>query len=286
MDKVHIPVLTKEVIDLLKLKENDSVIDATLDGGGHSELMAKEIGSGGKILGIERDMAIIKTLQLSGNIEIACGNFADISGIAETRGFYSVNAVLFDLGLSSWHLEHSGRGFSFQKPDEPLLMNFGEDFKANAAEILNSYGEARLAEIFKNYGEESKARILARRVVEARKGKRILSVWDLELALGAKDKKVLARIFQSLRIEVNDELESLRKGLYGAFPLLKPGGRLAVISFHSLEDRIVKNFFKEKEKNGEADLITKKPVVPGEAEILKNSRVRSAKLRVLEKIIL
>lgn len=284
MGSIHIPVLVNELKALLNLKEGDTAIDATLDGGGHAGMMAETVGERGKILGIERDPSIIKTLKLPRNIEIVCGNFADIRSIAETLGFNQVNAILFDLGLSSWHLEASGRGFSFQRAEEPLLMNFGTDSKKNAAEILNGYPEAELARIFKEYGEEPRARILARKIVEMRKIKRILSVGDLERALGIGEKKTLARIFQALRIEVNNELENLRNGLDGALRLLKPAGRLAVISYHSLEDRIVKNFCKEKEQNGEATAFAKKPITPARDEILKNSRARSAKLRVLEKI--
>lgn len=285
MARIHEPVLASEVIDLLKLGKGDLAIDATLDGGGHAEMMSAEAGEAGKILGIERDPEIIKVLKLPKNIKIVRGNFADIKNIAETNGFHRVSAILFDLGLSSWHLENSGRGFSFQRASEPLLMNFGCDFKKNAAEIVNGCNEKELASIFREYGEERKSAIFAKKIIAARKIKRILSVGDLERAVKISDRKVLARIFQALRIEVNGELENLEKGLDGAFEILKPKGRLAVISYHSLEDRIVKDFFSAKggiEKK--AYIIAKKPIIARRSEILENPRSRSAKLRVIEKI--
>lgn len=284
MAKVHEPVLAREVIDLLKLDKGDSAIDATLDGGGHAKMMSAGVGEAGKILGIERDPEIIRTLKLPKNIKVICGNFADIENTAIANGFNGAGAILFDLGLSSWHLEASGRGFSFQRADEPLLMNFGSDFHKNAAEILNGYQENELIRIFKEYGEERKSVLFAKKIVKARKAKRILSVGGLERALEVNDRKVLARIFQALRIEVNSELKNLKAGLDGAFIILKSAGRLAVISYHSLEDRIVKNFMKAKENTEEAYIITKKPVIPAEDEILKNSRSRSAKLRVLQRL--
>lgn len=284
MARIHEPVLAREAIDLLKLDKGDSAIDATLDGGGHAKMISAGVGETGKILGIERDQEIIRTLKLPKNIKVVCGNFADIENIAIDNEFNAVGAILFDLGLSSWHLEMSGRGFSFQRADEPLLMNFGSDFHKNAAEILNGYRENELIRIFKEYGEERKSVLFAKKIVKARKEKRILSVGGLERALGVNDRKVLARIFQALRIEVNSELENLKAGLGGAFIILKPAGRLAVISYHSLEDRIVKNFMKEKENIGKAYIITKKPVTPAEDEILKNSKSRSAKLRVMQRL--
>lgn len=281
---IHVPVLLKELKALLNLKKGDTVIDATLDGGGHARMLARAVGQTGRVMGIERDQEILKNIDLPANIKSVCGNFADIKALADYAGIEEANAILFDLGLSSWQLERSGRGFSFQNRDEPLLMNFGKDVLKIAADILNTYSESQLFKLFKEYGEEPKSGYVARSILKARRKKRIISVGDFLDALKIYDKKTLARIFQALRIEVNCELENLKLGLDGAFQLLKMNGRLAAISYHSLEDRVVKNLFMEKRKSGEARMFFKKPITAGSEEILKNARARSAKLRILEKI--
>lgn len=289
ISKYHEPVLLKEVIALLNLKRGASAIDATLDGGGHAAAMLEAVGENGKILGIEQDEEMINTLkseirnsksEIWKNLIIARGNFRDIDALAEKHGFKKADAILFDLGLSRWHLQHSGRGFSFQHPEEPILMRFNADSNESAAAILNTYPENELAEIFEKFGEVPGARRIARKIISARKIKHVVSVGDLLNVLGIKNKRSLARIFQALRIAVNDELGALEEGLRKWFRLLASGGRMAVISYHSLEDRVVKRFFLAQE----ADILTKKPVTPSREDIFKNPSARSAKLRVLQKI--
>lgn len=277
---MHIPVLTSEVLAHLNLKAGENVIDATLDGGGHAKLFLNAIKPLGKVLGIEQDIGMIQTLKSEHleNLIIAQGNFRNIFEIARKQNF-NPDAVFFDLGMSTWHIKESGRGFSFQKMEEPLDMRFSGEAKTTAAEIVNSYPADKIAEIFKEYGEERKAHFLAKQIIRYRKSNRILTVGDLISALGVNHPKILARVFQSLRIFINDEINVLSEGLAGAAEILNVGGRIAVLSYHSLEDRVVKNFFKglEKEKKG---TIFKKPVVPTIDEIRKNSSARSAKLRI------
>lgn len=281
---MHIPVLTKEVLENLNLKLGENMIDATLDGGGHSKLFLEAIAPNGKVLGIEQDKGMIERLKSENidNLIIANENFRNISEVAKKRNFRP-DAIFFDLGMSTWHLKESGKGFSFQKTGEVLDMRFSKDAKASAAEIVNSFTKEKLATIFKEFGEEPRARFFAQRVVEGRKNKKIMTVEDFVNAIGIKHPKILARIFQSLRIYINDEINALREGLRGAFEILGSEGRMAVISYHSLEDREVKNFFKQllKEQKGKT---LKKPICPERLEIQKNLSARSAKLRILWKI--
>ena len=283
---IHTPVLVKELEVLLNLKPGDNAVDATLDGGGHARMMLELIKPGGKVLGIDQDKNMIEKMNGIKNLIAVWGNFRDIDEIAKKHGFKKIKAILLDLGMSRWHLEASGRGFSFQRPEEPLFMNLNKESANTAAEILNGYPENRLAEIFRDFGEEPKARLFAKKILEFRQVKRIISVKDLLNALGAKApggmEKTLARMFQALRIAVNRELEALAETLPEAFAALDVGGRLAVISYHSLEDRIVKKFFSA--KTDEAVILTQKPQTASPEEIIKNPSSRSAKLRVLEKI--
>ncbi|MDP3935187.1 MAG: 16S rRNA (cytosine(1402)-N(4))-methyltransferase RsmH [Candidatus Giovannonibacteria bacterium] len=286
MQRIHTPVLVKELEVLLNLKSGDNAVDATLDGGGHARMMLELIKPDGRVVGIDQDKNMIEKMSGVKNLIATWGNFKDIDEIIKKRGFKKIRAILFDLGMSRWHLEGSGRGFSFQRPEEPLFMNLNKESANTAAEILNGYPESGLAEIFRDFGEEPRARFFAKKILEFRKTKRIISVKDLLNALGAKapggKEKSLARIFQALRIAVNSELEALTEALPKAFGALDRGGRLAIISYHSLEDRIVKSFFSA--KTGEAVILTKKPQTASYEEIIKNPSSRSAKLRVLEKI--
>ena len=225
---MHTPVLTKEVLENLNLKKGENVIDATLNGGGHSKLFLEAIAPVGKVLGIEQDQKMIDALGARKNLIIAQGNFRDISQIAKKNNFQP-DAIFFDLGMSTWHLRESGRGFSFQKQDEVLDMRMSENIEFTAAEVLNSYTSDKLAQIFKEYGEERKAYFWAKRVVEQRKLKKIFTVADLVNVLGTGNPKTLARIFQSLRIFINDEINSLRNGIQKAFEILKNKGRMIVL---------------------------------------------------------
>ncbi|HEY4521535.1 MAG TPA: 16S rRNA (cytosine(1402)-N(4))-methyltransferase RsmH [Candidatus Paceibacterota bacterium] len=286
---MHVPVLVKETLEYLNLKKGENVVDATLDGGGHAKLFLEVIKPNGKVLGIEQDQKMIDALGLRvkgqdlwKNLIIAEGNFKDIVQIAQKNNFQP-DVIFFDLGMSTWHLRESGRGFSFQKQDEVLDMRMSKNIELTAVEALNSFTSDKLAQIFKDYGEERKAYFLAKRIVEKRKLKKIFTVADLIEVLGTDNPKTLARIFQALRIFVNDEINSLRKGIVGAFEILKNKGRIIVLSYHSLEDREVKIFFKqiEKEKKGKT---LKKPIIPSLNEVRLNPSARSAKMRILWKI--
>ncbi len=295
MKRPHIPVLVKEVLVLLNIKSGDKIIDATLDGGGHTEAMLNIILPAGKVLGIEQDEKMIKTLEKnileSGeefwkNLIIANGNFRNIDAIAVEHNFKNIDAILFDLGMSTWHIKESRRGFSFQELNEPILMNLGNLSEKNAARIINSSTKEELKTIFIKYGElrAPYATKIAEKILIARKNNPILTVNHFLAATGVKDKKMLARIFQALRIQVNDELNAIEEALEKSFKIIRPNGRIAVISYHSLEDRIIKNFFKLKFQNNEASIVTKKPVIASREEIIKNTSARSAKLRVIKKI--
>ena len=299
---MHIPVLPKEVLQYLDPKPNENFIDCTIGEAGHAIEILKKTSPGGKLLGIDLNEDSLKSSEfkikesgLDGKrIVLANDNFANLKNIAERFNFRPVQGILFDLGISSEELEKSGRGFSFLK-DEPLLMTLWKDIKPDdltAEKIVNNFRTEELEKIFKEYGEERFAGRIAARIAEERKRKRIKTTGELveiiRKALPAKYKygkiHFATRTFQALRIATNDELANLEKALVQALNVLSLRGRLAVISFHSLEDRIVKNFLKERQRNNSVKILTKKPVWPGEEEIAGNPRSRSAKLRAAEKI--
>ena len=267
---MHIPVLQKEVIKYLDPKPNENFIDCTVGEGGHSYAILEMIGPRGKILGIDCQLRIKPKERLI----LAEDNFANLSEIVKKNKFKPVNGILLDLGMSSWHLEESGRGFSFQRK-EPLDMRYCLTNQLTAEKIVNFWSKSELERIFNEYGEEKFEGKIAERIIEARKFRPIADTLQLVKIIGANPRKV----FQALRIAVNDELNNLKKVLPQAVEILEPGGRLAVISFHSLEDRIVKNFF----KNPSLIILTKKPVGPSPEEVRKNPRSRSAKLRAITK---
>jgi len=305
----HKPVLLREVIEYLDPRPGQKFIDATINGGGHAEAVAKRILPDGMLLGIDLDNELlkslkfkIKNLKLSQNIVLVNDSYANLKKIAEENNFWGANGVLFDLGMSSWHLEESGRGFSFLK-DEPLDMRYSDTnmrMHANDAnrirqltayEIVNKFSYDELIKILKEYGEERFARSIATALVKTRKEKPIGTTFQLvEIIKNStpfwyRRRRVhfATKTFQALRIAVNNELENLKSGIEQAEEILGSKGRLAVISFHSLEDRIVKNFFRVMAKAGKLRVLTKKPVRPGLAEITVNPRARSAKLRVAAK---
>lgn len=293
---MHLPVLTKEVLEFLNPKPGENFIDCTIDGGGHAKEILKKISPAGKLLGIDLDKKMIAALQAKikneklNNLIVAEGNFKNLKKITEEKNFSRVSGILIDLGWSSIQIEESGRGFSFLK-NEPLDMRYSS-FGISAAEAVNQLSEKDLADIFWQYGEERFSRRIAKKIVEARKKKRILTTFDLVDAVKTSVPRSYergrlhpaTRVFQALRIYVNQELENLKEVLPQAVEILAPGGILTVISFHSLEDRIVKNFFREMKKEGRLEILTKKPVVPSDEEIKSNPRSRSAKLRAVRKI--
>lgn len=306
----HVPVLLTETIDSLQLKPGMNVIDCTLGDAGHSEAMLEKISPQGKLLGIDLDPeAVLRAkrflYRFENQILLVRDNFANLEEIISKNNFSQVDAILMDLGWSSPQFEERGRGFSFLT-DEPLDMRYGvgEMLKVQgeesitAADIVNSYSEDELNRIFKTYGEEKFSRDIARAIMVYRKNKKIEKTAEFtEIILQVYREKLhtekevpwlgglhpATKIFQALRIEVNRELESLKKVLPQAVEALQSGGRLSVITFHSLEDRIVKQYFKSVEHK-KIKLVNKKPVIATEAELKNNSKARSAKLRVVEKI--
>ena len=279
---MHIPVLQKEVVKYLDPKPNENFIDCTVGEGGHASAILEKNGPKGKVLGIDRDPGQIKNLKFKiknweKRIIPICDDYVNLGEIVRKNKFGPVNGILFDLGISSWHLEESGRGFSFKRR-EPLDMRFDANGALTAEKIVNYWSKFEIEKILLDYGEEKKAERIAQRIIEARSLRPIANT----LQLGEIIKKAGAfpqQTFQALRIAVNDELNSLSKALPQAVQILEPGGRLAVISFHSLEDRIVKNFLKDPS----FILLTKKPIAPDFKEIRNNPRSRSAKLRAIKK---
>jgi 16S rRNA (cytosine1402-N4)-methyltransferase len=297
----HIPVLQKEVLEFLSPHPDENFIDATIGGGGHAFEILKATAPEGKLLGIDANRTAIENLEiktaeenLKNRLTLVCDNFSNLQDIVRKYDFGPVRGILADLGFSSQELEVSGRGFSFLK-DEPLIMAYGEwqnEGGLTAAHILNSWKEEDLADIFFRYGEERFSRPIAKKIVEARKTKEIKTTFELvEIIRKATPDfyhhrriNPATKVFQALRIAVNDELNNLNKFLPQALEVLAQGGRLAIISFHSLEDRIVKNFLKEQKQEGLIEILTKKVIKPGDEEIIKNPRARSAKLRAAIKI--
>lgn len=292
----HIPVLLKEVIEGLNLQHGDVVFDATLGGGGHAAEICERIGRAGTLIGVDLDEEALrrakeKTEGCAAAVHFTKGNFRNLDAVLKKEGIAEIDKALFDLGMSSLELDASGRGFSFRK-DEPLLMTFDSDLNhgaLTAGEIINTWPEEEIARVLKEYGEERFARRIAHTITERRSEKKIertgelaaivISCYPGRLRRGDSP----AKTFQALRIAVNDELEALREGLRKAAEMLAPEGRIAVISFHSLEDRIAKRYFREIAQEGGFTVVTKRPIVPGEEEVGRNPRARSAKLRIVEK---
>lgn len=292
---VHIPVLEKEIIKYLDPKTNQNFIDATIDGGGHAKAILKRIYPNGKLLGIDlnKNLLNIAKKELSPfkkQLILIEDNFSNLSKIVQKYKFSKIEGILFDLGISNFYLEKFKNGFSFKKENQNLDMRFSEKNNLTAEKIINQFSENSLFKIFKNYGEERFSKQIAKEIVHQRKFKRIKKVQDLnkiiKKAVPAKflSNKVFVRIFQALRIQVNNELENLKNGLNDAYQILNKNGKIAVISYHSLEDRIVKNFFRDLEKVNKLKILTKKPIIPTIEEIKKNPKSRSAKLRIAIKI--
>lgn len=293
----HTTVLLHEAVDGLNLKPGSVFVDATLNAGGHSQQVIDDLKGNVRVIGIDVDADAItraKERLASATVDIAFfqENFRNIDKVLDQAEVAQVDGIIFDLGLSSNQIEESGRGFSF-KTDEPLLMTMKKDLQSTdttAYEIVNSWGEDSLADIIYGYGEDRFARRIAKAIVMARETKPIETAEQLsEIVASAVPKFGFKKInpatktFQAIRIAVNDELGAIKEALPKAFARLGSGGRMSVISFHSLEDRIVKRFFKEKSEAGEGRLINKKPITPSPQELAENPRSRSAKLRIIEK---
>ncbi|QQG40447.1 MAG: 16S rRNA (cytosine(1402)-N(4))-methyltransferase RsmH [Candidatus Levyibacteriota bacterium] len=294
METYHIPVLLQEVISYLNPHNGKKYIDATLGGGGHTGEILRR---GGIVLGIDIDQDAIKYVQENlknlKQLTLARGNFRNIGEIARLHGFNRVSGILFDLGVSSHQFDTAERGFSFQK-DAPLDMrmdSLGASGQVRASDLVNALTKGELYELFRKLGEERCAWAISESIVCARKIKPIETTKELaDIVVKAMPRKIFSGIhpatkaFQALRMAVNDELGNITAALPQAFDLLEKNGRLLVISFHSLEDRIVKNIFLDLKKKSQGIIFTKKPIAPIEKEILANKRSRSAKLRVIEKL--
>ena len=296
---IHKSVLLQKAIDGLEIKAGDIFVDGTLGGGGHSEEVLKRFGDTVRVIGIDTDSEALSRAETRLSEQgfkatFLQGNFRNINTILKTVGVEKVDNILLDIGLSSNQFEDSGRGFSFQK-DEPLLMTFKknpDESELTAAEIVNNWDEENLKAILEGYGEEQFAWRIARAIVQKRQLVPIRTTNELvDIILGATPnfyhhRKIhpATKTFQALRITVNDEISALKEGIEKSFGILNSSGRLAVISFHSLEDRVVKQFMSELDKSGAGKKTTKKPIVSSEEEIIDNPRARSAKLRIIEKI--
>lgn len=300
--------MSEEVLSLLITAAGGVYVDATLGGGGHAESILQRLDPTGKLVGIDADLDAIhvateKLSRYGDRCTAVHDNFRNLSSALSQRGFNQVNGILFDLGVSSYQLDERSKGFSFRS-DDRLDMRMDRSQALNAREILNRYTEQELADLFWRYGEEKKSRAIARAIVRRRSASTIEATGDLAAIVRAVvgDRflvKSLARVFQAIRIEVNNELENLRRGIEQAITVMTSGGRLVVISYHSLEDRIVKEAFRDAatsiRRSGSKllpdarvepriKLLTKKPILASEEEVQENPRARSAKLRAAEKL--
>jgi len=311
LETMHTPVLPREIVEWLTPRAGGRYLDGTLGGAGHTALLLEASSPDGRVLGIDADALALERAQsrlagavASGRLVLRQGNFARMADFAREENFAPVDGVLLDLGLSSDQLADRARGFSFAA-DAPLDMRFDTSRGVSAADLVNTLEERELADLLYHYGEERRSRQIARRIVAARERAPITRTSELArlVAVGVQGRpggiSPATRTFQALRIAVNDELGSLEAALPAALEILRPGGRLAVISFHSLEDRIVKRYFQAEEKGcvcppelpacvcgrvPRLRILTKHPVVPSDDEQSGNPRSRSAKLRVAERL--
>lgn len=291
---MHIPVLLKEVIEYLDLRNGDIIVDATFGDGGHSREILKKILPRGKIIAIDFDQKAIdrgKILfkEFEKNIIFVRANFKEIENILAKLKIKKVNGILADLGFSSSQIENPEYGFAFLK-ESKLDARLSSDFKISAKEVINQFSQRELEVIFRKYGEERFSRRIAEEIIKARSKKEIETTTELgEIVKKAIPRKFwpkkihpATRVFQALRIYVNQELENLEEFLQKAPLLLKENGKLIIISYHSGEDRLVKNYFKKFAQTGNFEILTKKPIRPNQEEINHNPRSRSAKMRVLK----
>ena len=310
MDFKHVPVLYHECLDNLNIKPNGIYADGTLGGGGHSLGIGERLEAGGTLIGIDRDEDAIaaagrRLKDLECTVHLVHSDYADIRKVLDDLGIDGIDGALLDIGVSSYQLDNSERGFSYMQ-DAPLDMRMDQDQSFSAADVVNTYSEKELAEIIKKYGEERWASRISKFIIGARKEGPIETTGQLvdiiKAAIPASARREgphpAKRTFQAIRIEVNSELEQLKTAIDEYCDVLKPGGRLCIITFHSLEDRIVKEAFKKRldpcicpkefpvctcGRVSDVKKVTGKPIIPGEDELGTNPRSRSAKLRVIEK---
>ena len=297
----HVPVLLTESIDGLAIQPDGVYVDVTFGGGGHSREILRRLGKNGRLYSFDQDADAEKNMVADDRLTFVRSNFRYIKQWMRYYGVERVDGLLADLGVSSHHFDDETRGFSFRFNDAPLDMRMNRRARKTAADVVNSYSEEQLANIFYLYGELKTARKMAAMVVKARGVRRIQTTGDLmevvsPLFRQEREKKDMAKLFQALRIEVNHEMEALKEMLAGAVEVLGQGGRLSVITYHSLEDRLVKNMMKAGNVEGHKGqdffgrtsvpfrLVNNKIIVPGNAEQQQNPRSRSAKLRIAEKL--
>ncbi|MEK9157784.1 MAG: 16S rRNA (cytosine(1402)-N(4))-methyltransferase RsmH [Patescibacteria group bacterium] len=294
---IHQPVLLNEVLEYLKPLAGGRYIDATMNGGGHSRAILEKIMPEGKVIGMEWDSALANKTAIElagsgyrGHITVVNDSYTNMAEVANRLDF-APDGILFDLGLSSWHYEASGRGFSFKK-DEPLDMRFNTEQGVPASEIVNLYSVPELEQILRDYGEEQFAQSISESIGINRKKKPIMTTEDLVAVINVavpnwyKTRKIhfATKTFQALRVVANDELGNVTKGVHAAIDILKPGGRLVVISFQGHEDKIVREIFKEQVKLGRLKQPVKGTIRPTWPEQQENPRSRSAKMKVAEKV--
>jgi len=310
MEFKHISVLLNESVDSLNIKPDGIYVDGTMGGGGHSEAIVRKLDKDGRLIGIDRDTEALsasrKRLASFDNVTYVHNNYKNIKDVLSQLGVDGIDGAVLDLGVSSYQLDCKERGFSYME-DAPLDMRMNRENPKSAYDVVNTYSETELAKIFFEYGEEKFSRKVARIIADRRKDKPIETTLELVDIIKAaipekfrqKGSHPAKRVFQAIRIEVNGELEDLKGALDDFFESLKPGARLAVITFHSLEDRIVKNAFNEYAtgctcpkdfpicvcgNKPRGKVITRKPLLPSEVEYEENKRSKSAKLRIAEKL--
>ena len=296
----HVPVLLKESVDGLNIQPGGIYVDVTFGGGGHSREIISRLSEGAHLYSFDQDADAERNVVANPNFTFVCSNFRYLKNWMRYYGVEGLDGLLADLGVSSHHFDDETRGFSFRF-DSPLDMRMNKRAGKTAADIVNEYEEEALADIFYLYGELKSARRLAAAIVKARAKAEITTVQQLldvvrPFIKPAQEKKELAQVFQALRIEVNDEISVLKALLTQSLKVLRPGGRLAIITYHSLEDRLVKNFFRSGNFEGKVEkdffgkvntpfeLINNKVIVPGADEVERNPRSRSAKLRIARKL--
>jgi 16S rRNA (cytosine1402-N4)-methyltransferase len=294
---IHTAVLMEEVLDGLDPRPGQNYVDCTYGAGGHSLAILERVAPKGKVIAIDWDKSASGAKKAPKNLIIVNDNYKNLLNIVKDSGIGEINGVLLDLGLSSDQLDSADRGFSFQGKGFLDLRYDVDSDRPTAAEVLKTYREEELIKVFKEYGEEPLARPIAKKIIASRQDNSPIETADMLVQLISKEyrqhfksrskKNPATRVFQALRIEVNDEYGNIRSVLPDAISALQKGGRLAVISFHSGEDRIVKHFFKKEvaKEDPKIKILTKRPIIATDAEMEANPRSRSAKLRVVEKII-
>ncbi|WP_432629281.1 16S rRNA (cytosine(1402)-N(4))-methyltransferase RsmH [Brotaphodocola sp.] len=307
----HKSVLLEETIDSLMVKPDGIYVDGTLGGGGHASEVCRRLGEGGRLIGIDQDADAIRAASerlkpYGDHVTVVRSNYVNIAQILSDLGIEKVNGIYLDLGVSSYQLDTAERGFTYRDENAPLDMRMDQRNTKTAADIVNTYTESDLYRIIRDYGEDKFAKNIAKHIVKRREEKPIETAGELtEVIKAAIPMKVRAtgghpakRTFQAIRIELNQELEVLKNSIDTMIDLLAPGGRLSIITFHSLEDRIVKNRFRTNEnpcicppgfpvcmcgKKSKGKVITRKPILPSDLEMEENPRAKSAKLRVFER---